>query len=346
MPQVDLYFREVDPPRVDVSRRAFLQSAAAVCGCSLSAGSLLADDTARKRLSPAQVRERIRGPILTVPTPFNADFSLDEAGVRNMIGLGLANKVGVYELTAGNSLFGSLTDVEIRRLTRTVVDTVAGRGIVIAATGPWWTGQTVEFARFAESAGADALQVLLPPGSEAGYVRHFRAIADATKIPIVLQGALPLPLVEKITELPVVVGMKEDGTEEYYAEVTKKFGHRLAIFCGGQKKRYFAGLPHGSPAWFSFFITFAPSVAVRFREAIEAGDRKAADEIVAKYETPVFEFCSAGPRGFHAYWRALMEHFGVAHRYLRPPEESCDAEDMKRVAALCDRLGLKPDRKR
>lgn len=334
----------VESPQAEFPRRAFLKATAAF-GVAVAAGALPANDTPRTRLSPTEVRARIRGPILTVPTPFTADFSLDVAGIRNMIGLGVAHKIGVYELTAGNSLFSALNGDEIRRLTKAVVDAVAGQGIVIAATGPWWTGEAVEFARYAESIGADALQVLLPPGSDAGYVRHFRAIAEATKIPIVLQGALSFPLMERLIELPAVIGMKEDGTEEYYADVTKKFSPRLAIFCGGQKKRYFAGWPHGSPAWFSFFITFAPEVAVKFREAIEAGDRKAAEEIVAKYEKPVFDFCAAGPRSFHAYWRALMEHFGVAQRYLRPPEESCDAEDMKRVAALCDRLGLKQGRK-
>lgn len=311
-------------------------------GLAFAAGSNFAADPIRKRLSPPQVRERIRGPILTVPTPFTAEFAIDEAGIRNMVGLGLANKVGVYELTSGNSMFAWLSEDEIRRLTRVVVDAVGGKGIVIAATDAWWTGQTVEFARFAESIGAEALQVLLPPGSEAGYVRHFRAIAEATNIPIVLQGAPSFPLIEKLLEIPAVVGMKEDGTEEYYSDLTKKFGDRLAIFCGGQKKRYFAGWPHGSPAWFSFFITFAPEVAVQFREAVEANDRKAAEAIVERYEKPVFEFCGGGPRGFHAYWRALMEHFGVAQRYVRPPEESCDVEDMKRVAELCDGLGLRP----
>lgn len=344
MSQNNGLIEELQPKHNGLSRRGFLK-AAGTCSLALAANAVRADDPPRARLTPSQVRERIRGPILTLPTPFTADFQVDEAGVRNMVALGQENKVGVYELTAGNSMFSWLNDEEIRRLTRTFVDAVSGRGIVIAATGPWWTGQAVEFARFAESAGADALQVLLPPGSESGYVRHFRAIAEATRIPLVLQGALPLPLVEQLAELPSVVGMKEDGTEDYYAAVTKKFGQRLAIFCGGQKKRYLAGQPHGSPAWFSFFITFAPEVAVQFRDAIDAGNLKAAAAIIEKYEKPVFEFCSAGPRGFHAYWRALLEHFGVAQRYVRPPEESCNDEDMQGVAELCDRLGLKPSRR-
>lgn len=332
------------PSRSDdrISRRSLLKlGGVALGGLAMSGSGLVAAEPRGAPLSPAEVRDRIRGPILTLPTPFTADFQVDDAGVRRMIDLGLAAEVGVYELTAGNSQYSVLSEEEIRRLTATLVKAVAGRGIVIAATGPWWTAQAVAHAQFAESTGADALQVMLPPGSEAGYVRHFRAIAAASKIPLVLQGELSLSLLEKLVGLPTIVAMKEDGSEAYYAEVTQKFGKRLAIFCGGQKRRYLVGQPHGSPAWFSFFITFAPQIAVRFREAIDAGDLVAARGIVEKYEQPVFEFCSAGPRSFHAYWRALLEHFGVAQRYVRPPEESCDALDMKRVAALCERLGLK-----
>jgi 4-hydroxy-tetrahydrodipicolinate synthase len=323
------------------SRRAFLQTVGG-SGLALAASAAPADETTRPRLSPGEVKDRVRGPILTMPTPFTADFQIDDAGIRRMIALGLANDVGVYELTAGNSQYDVLSEEEIQRLTRTVVEAVGGRGIVIAATGAWWTGQAVQYARFAESVGADALQVLLPPGSDAGYVQHFRRLADATKMPLLLQGALPLSLIEELVKIPYVVGMKEDGPDTYYVEVARRFGKRLAIFCGGQKRRYLIGRPHGSPAWFSFFITFAPVIAVRFRQAIEANDLETARDIVEKYEKPVFDFCSAGPRGFHAYWRALLEHFGVAQRYVRPPQESCNAEDLRKVAALCDRLGLVP----
>ena len=326
------------------SRRAFLQSVGGL-GLMLGTQPLWALSSSHPRLSPEEVKARIRGPILTLPTPFTAGFKVDYQGVRNMIRLGLANGVGVYELTAGNSQYNMLTFDEIKQLTRAVVEAVAGRGIVIAATGPWWTGQAVDYTRYAESVGADAVQVLLPPdGSDDGYMEHFRKIAAATRIAIVLQGNMAPALIERFIQIPSIVSMKEDGTEDYYVQIVKKFGRRLAIFCGGQKRRYLFGQPFGSPAYFSFFITFAPEIAVRFYEAVKKNDLEAARAIVERYEKPVFDLCSAGPCGFHAYWRAFLEHFGVAKHYVRPPADSCSDEDMRRVAALCERLGLKPIR--
>lgn len=324
------------------TRRGFLKTAGSF-GLLLGTQPLWALGRLRSRLSPPDVKARIRGPILTLPTPFTADFKVDHQGVRNLVKLGLDNGVGVYELTIGNSQYNVMTYDEIKKLTKVLVEAVSGRGIVIAATGQWWTGQAVDYARYAASVGADAVQVLLPPGgSDDGYVEHFRKIAAATKIAIVLQGDPKPALIERVVQIPSVVSMKEDGSEEYYIEIQKKFGQRLAIFCGGQKRRYLFAQPYGSPAWFSFFITIAPEIAVRFRQAVEKNDLAAAREIIKRYEKPVFDFCSAGPRGFHAYWRALMEHAGVTKRYVRPPEDSCNEEDMQRVRALFDRLGLKP----
>lgn len=335
-------FRHQPAPLNLESRRGFLKRVGGL-GLLLSAQPLCLLAGSRSRLSPSEVKARIRGPILTLPTPFTADFKVDHQGVRNLVRLGLANGIGVYELTMGNSMYNAMTYDEIKKLTKVFVEAVGGRGIVIAATGQWWTGQAVDYARYAESVGADAVQVLLPTGgSDEGYVNHFRKIAAATKIAIVLQGDPKPALIERFIQIPSVVSMKEDGSEEYYADVQKKFGQRLAIFCGGQKKRYLVGLPFGSPAWFSFFITFAPEIAVRFQRAIEKNDLTTARDIVEKYEKPVFDFCGAGPRGFHAYWRALMEHAGVTKRFVRPPEDSCNEEDMQRVRELFERLGLKP----
>jgi 4-hydroxy-tetrahydrodipicolinate synthase len=324
-----------------LTRRGFLREAG-VAAVSLATTTEPAAARRGTPLSPDAVKSRIRGPILTLPTPFTASYRIDHQAIRNMVRMGVANGVQVYELTAGNSQYSSLTFDEVKQLTRSFVEAVAGRGVVIAATGPWWTGQSVDYARFAESVGADALQVFVPACSDDAYLAHVRRVARATRLPIVLQGDPKPALLQRLVEIPSVVSMKEDGTDEYFPAIQKQFDKRLAIFCGGQKRRYLLAQPHGSPAFFSFFITFAPAVTRRFWAAIQRGDIAAAQEVVDRYEKPVFDLCLGGPRSFMAYWHGLMEHFGVARRWVRPPDESCTSEDMRRIAALCDRLGLQP----
>src|SRR5215469_11542907 len=103
---------------------------AAASGVGLALNGSPAPASSLSRLSPEEVKARLRGPILSIPTPFTADFGVDYQGVRNMIHLGLAHGVQVYELTAGNSRYDVLSDDEIKQLTRVVVETVNGRGIV------------------------------------------------------------------------------------------------------------------------------------------------------------------------------------------------------------------------
>src|SRR5262245_36672360 len=93
------------------SRRDFLRAVGA--GSLLLAGGAAMSAPASRRLGPDEVKARIRGPILTVPTPFTADFAVDHAAVHRMVELALANKVGVYELTAGNSQYNVLSLEEI-----------------------------------------------------------------------------------------------------------------------------------------------------------------------------------------------------------------------------------------
>lgn len=324
---------------MSISRRDFLTSAVGARLALMSPVPLAASK--RAPLAPEELKKRIRGPIMSIPTPFTADFAVDYEGVRKMVCLGQTHGIGIYELTAGNSQYHALSYEEIKELTRVLVEAVGGKGIVIAATGPWWTGQAIDYARFAESVGADAVQVLLPIGTYDGYVEHIRRIAANTQLGIVLQGEFTLPLLERLVQIPSVVSMKEDQGEKFYVDVQRKFGQRLAIFCGGQKWRFLVAHPYGSNAYFSTFSTFAPQVAIRFWQAIQKNDMRTAHEIVKKYDQPFFDFCTSGPGTFPAYWRGVLEHFGVAKRYLRPPQDVCTEEDMRRIAAFFDGLGLK-----
>ncbi|MEO7650499.1 MAG: dihydrodipicolinate synthase family protein [Bryobacteraceae bacterium] len=53
-----------------------------------------------------------------------------------------------------NNQYDTLTHVEVRQLTRVVVEAVKDRALVIAAAGSRWTGQAIDLARYATSVGA------------------------------------------------------------------------------------------------------------------------------------------------------------------------------------------------
>jgi dihydrodipicolinate synthase/N-acetylneuraminate lyase len=99
----------------------------------------------------------------------------------------------------------------------------------------------VDYAKFAESSGVDAVQVMLPAyGDEDMVFDYFRQIAGATSRAIVLHGQVPLPLLKRILAFETIVALKEEYPPVYSVEVFTRYGKRLNIFgiC----------LPHGIAA--------------------------------------------------------------------------------------------------
>src|SRR3954467_12341435 len=127
--------------------------------------------------------------ITAMITPFAADGSLDLDGARELAGhlVDAGNDALVISGTTGES--PTTSDAEQAALLAAVLDQVGDRAKVIAGVGTNDTAHTLELARQAEAAGADALLVVTPYYSkptQEGLFRHFTAVADATALPVVL----------------------------------------------------------------------------------------------------------------------------------------------------------------
>ncbi len=320
------------------SRRSFLRYGAIGLGSTLSSRSNFMPAAVLKNLtSPEDFKRQLRGPILSVPTTYTSDFKVDYDGMRRMIERAAKAGVRVFALTSGNNQYDRLTYDEIKQITRMLVETVAGRGVTIAATGPWWTGPAVDYARYAESVGADAVQVLTPTaGDDEGKFEHYKAVAAATRLGLVVHGPANLPLMKRLAEIDSVVAIKAEFTVDYTVSLYQFLKGRWNIFQGGQKSQFLAYVPYGMQAYYSTFSTFAPEIAITFWGAVERNDLKKAGEIVLKYDVPFFQKWS------HSFWRATLEHFGVASRYLRPPERTFTDAQVADVKEFFSGLGLQP----
>lgn len=290
--------------------------------------------------TPAQFRDKLAGPICSVPTVYHEDRSLDLDSFRRIIETGVKAGCGVFTLTSGNNQYDRLSYDEIKQLTRTLIETVAGRGLTIAATGPWWTGQVTDYARFARELGADAVQVQLPAqGDQASLLEHFRQAARAAQRAIVLHGQAPIPLLRKLVEMDEISAYKEEYPALYSREVFEEFGKRINIFAGGQKGNFITFWPYGMKAYYSTFSTFAPKVTREFWSAIQARDLDRAGRVVTRYDVPFFRGTPFGA-WTHAYWRATLEVHRIAKRYLRQPEVTFDDGQVAKVRDFQKQLGL------
>jgi len=131
------------------------------------------------------------GRLLTaMVTPFHADGTLDLDGAA-ALATHLVDDQGndglVISGTTGES--PTTTDAEKETLLRAVVEAVGDRAYVVAGVGTNNTAHTVELSRTAEKAGAHGLLVVTPyynKPPQAGLLAHFRTVADATGLPVLL----------------------------------------------------------------------------------------------------------------------------------------------------------------
>jgi 4-hydroxy-tetrahydrodipicolinate synthase len=324
-----------------LDRRTMMRQAGGGLAASVVATMLptaaLAKEAAGAHDRATRFKQQLRGPILSIPTPFTADLAVDHGGVRRMIERALPHGIRIFSLTSGNSQYASLTYQEIEELTRVMIEAAGDGGITIAAADQWQSAKVVEYAQVSERAGADAVQVMRPKteaNDEDGVVTFFRSIADASGLPIVLHGEFSPSLLEKLSPIQSIVALKEDVGMEYYIRVQRHFGERYAIFEGGPEYAFLVAAPYGSPASYATLGTFAPHLTKQFWDAVHRKDYDEAYRLVIKYEHPFFD------RWSHPFWRASLEHFGVAARYLRPPHKSFSDEQMKEVATFFKGLGL------
>jgi 4-hydroxy-tetrahydrodipicolinate synthase len=113
----------------------------------------------------------------------------------------------------------TLSPDERRQVTKSVIDVAAKRCAVVAGTGTNNTSDSIKYSKTAEELGADGVMLITPyynkPGPEGQY-QHFKAVADAVSIPVVLYnvpgrtGVNMLPeTVWKLSEIENIVAIKE-----------------------------------------------------------------------------------------------------------------------------------------
>jgi 4-hydroxy-tetrahydrodipicolinate synthase len=161
------------------------------------------------------------GRVLTaMVTPFAEDGSIDLAGAQELAAHLVDRQAhdGLVVLgTTGEA--PTLSDGEQHAVLEAVLDAVGDRATVVAGVGTNDTAHTIENARRAERLGAHGLLVVTPyynKPPQAGLLRHFTAVADATDLPVMLYDIPPRSVVPievdtlaRLAEHPRIVAVKD-----------------------------------------------------------------------------------------------------------------------------------------
>jgi len=189
----------------------------------------------------------LKGVYTAIVTPFKLDGSLDEETFRNLIEEQI--KAGVTGIVPCGTTGESPTldfENEHNRVIEIAVDQVKGRCEVMAGTGSNSTREAIELTKHAKKAGVTSSLQIVPyynKPTQKGLYEHFKAIADACDIPIVLyniQGRTSINLetqtLIELTKIKNIIGVKEgSGSIAQIMDVIKLAPKHFSVLSGDDK---------------------------------------------------------------------------------------------------------------
>ena len=223
-------------------------------------------------------------------TQFAEDLSVDvDATQRVQSALIDDGVTGLIILgTCGEN--NSLEPDEKRIVLKGAVEAAAGRVPVVAGVSEFTTARAIDYARDAEKLGVDALMVLpamvyVPTPEE--LQAHFRAVASATSLPVMLYNNPPayrvgvdFATLEVLSDVPNIVCIKESAPDpRRFTDVFNRFGDRYAVMAGLDDVAL-EGLFLGASGWVSGLTSAFPTESVRLVQAFYEGKY---DEALAIY---------------------------------------------------------------
>jgi 4-hydroxy-tetrahydrodipicolinate synthase len=179
--------------------------------------------------------------LVAMVTPFRPDGSLDLDGAQRLAAHLVDNGCDGLVVSGTTGESPTTTDHEKQQLVRAVVDAVGDRAHVVAGAGTNDTAHSVELAREAEKAGAAGILAVAPyynKPPQAGLVRHFTDLADATDLPVMLYDipgrtgvAIASETLVRLSEHERIVAVK-DAKDDLAASSWVMANSELAYYSG------------------------------------------------------------------------------------------------------------------
>ena len=184
----------------------------------------------------------MRGSMVAIVTPFRHD-AVDEAAFKRLIDLHVESGTSAVVPCGTTGESATLSFEEHDRVIELAVEAARGRIPVIAGTGSNNTREAIRLTKHAKEAGADAALLISPyynKPTQRGLYLHFKAIAEAVDIPIVIYNIASRTAVNiepetfaQLTAIKNIVGVKESsGNLEQMSRILQVTNGKLALLCG------------------------------------------------------------------------------------------------------------------
>lgn len=226
---------------------------------------------------------KLSGVFTPVPTPFDVEGRLDTERLRAAFVGWVASPLAGFVVLGSNGEAVLLDEVEADLVVATARESIpAGRPFIVG-TGRESTQASVRAARRAAELGADAVLVRTPgffkPQMDAdAFVRHYRAVADASPVPVLLYNFtamtgvnLPVAAVMRLAAHPNIIGIKESsGDVAHISDLVAGTPEGFQVLAGSAAT-FYPALLVGAGGGILALASVVPDACVRLFELTRAG---------------------------------------------------------------------------
>jgi 4-hydroxy-tetrahydrodipicolinate synthase len=281
----------------------------------------------------------IGGVITAMVTPFAEDRSVDETAARKLSRRLIESGSQGLVLAGTTGESPTLTDEEKISLLRAIRDELGADVLLICGTGSNDTRHSERLSAAAADNGADAVLAVTPyynKPNRAGILAHYKAIAKAAGVPVILYNIpsrvvvnVPPDLLAELAQIENVIGVKQANDDE----LQRIDGLRVLA---GNDGTFLRTLEMGGPGG---ILVAAHLVGPEMREiynAVQAGDVKRAREIDSSLR-PIYEVLS---KNNPIPVKAGLELLGICSARARLPIVEADEEQKAEVRRALEAHGL------
>ena len=290
----------------------------------------------------------IAGMIPPVVTPMKDNEDLDLPRLKWFIDHLLNQGVHGIFVLGTNSEFYAFSEKEKQEIFATTVEHVNKRAPVFAGTGAETTREVVRLTKMAEREGVDGVSVISPyfikPSQQEQY-DHFRTIAEATSLPVILYNnpgtcggvKIDVPTVARLAEIPNIVSIKDSsGDLQNTIELIRNVPQSFSVMMGRDTLIYHAMLS-GARGAVPATGNIAPQLVVRIYESFQKGDHEdawKAQQLLHSVRMAL-TLCTA-PGGV----KAALDMLGMPMGPCRAPVSGLTEEAKPKMRAALTEAGL------
>jgi 4-hydroxy-tetrahydrodipicolinate synthase len=289
----------------------------------------------------------IVGSIVALITPLHEDGSVDYGTLRRLIDWHIAEGTDCIGVVGTTGESPTVSVEEHCEIIRVAVAHAAGRVPIMAGAGANSTREAIELTKFSKEVGADCTLQVVPyynKPSQEGIYQHFKAIAEAVDLPVVLYNVPGRTVADmlpettlRLAQVPGIVGVKEaTGNIERAAQLIKHAPAGFSIYSGDDGTAV-ALMLLGGHGNVSVTANVAPRLMHQLCMAAVEGDLKTARAIHLRL-LPLHKqlFCEPSP----APTKWAMAQFGLCRPEVRLPITPLTAAGQALVAAALRDAGL------